>query len=129
MRAIFCLIVLAMLAIDLPARAQGAPPLFKLGATYSISTYRGAPPPFQNAPNGSTLVVKIIRYGGDQWYGVEYDILGPPAANKPDTAMIFKNRMWLNFASVLNVVRVDEPDYATLYPKGFQVVPFNADNW
>ena len=122
-------VVWAALMIAVPSRAQGSQPLFKLGATYSVSTYRGAPPPFQNFSNASTLVVKIIRYGSDQWYGVEYDVLGPPSANKPDTTMIFKNRMWLNFASMVDVVRVDEPDYSSLYPKGFQVVPFKADNW
>jgi hypothetical protein len=109
--------------------AQTDQPLFHIGATYSISTYRGAPPPFQTEAAASTLVAKIIRYGGSQWYGVEFDVVGAPQPNKPDTTMIFKNRMWLNFASMVNVIHIDEPDYATLYPKGFQVVPFKADNW
>jgi hypothetical protein len=125
MRAIPGLILALLLLGGGLVRASDADSFLKTGATYYIWAATGSPVPFQatHSGNGSTATVKIIQYGVNQWYWVEFDAVETPAGSP---ALIYKRRRWVNFAQVLGLELADEPNYQQLYPQGFKIVPYDG---
>ncbi len=109
MRAIIGL-VLALFLAGGSLRASDPNSFLKVGATYFIWAGAGSPVPFQptHSGNGSTATVKIIQYGTNQWYWVEFDADDVPTSG---TVSIYKHRRWVNFAQILGLELADDPNY------------------
>lgn len=99
----------------------------KTGALYYAWAAKDSPVPFQptHSGNGSTATVKIIQYGVNQWYWVEYDVFDIPA-QRSAAVTIYKKRRWLNFAQTLALEPAEEPNYAQMYPQGYKIVPYDG---
>jgi hypothetical protein len=124
MRAIIGL-VLALFLAGGSLRASDPNSFLKIGATYYIWAAQGSPVPFQptHSGNGSTATVKIIQYGTNQWYWVEFDVDDVPANG---TVTIYKHRRWVNFAPILGLELAEDPNYQQMFPQGFKVVPYDG---
>jgi len=108
-------------------RAADEDTFLKAGATYYLWADKDAPVPFQetHSGTGSTATVKIIQYGTNQWYWVEFDVYQFPT-EKTAAVTIYKKRRWLNFAQTLAVEPGDETNYAAMYPQGYKIVPYDG---
>ncbi len=126
MRAIIGL-VLALFLAGGSLRASDPNTFLKVGATYYIWAAKDAPIPFQETHSGagSTATVKIIQYGTNQWYWVEFDVYQVPP-EKTAAVTIYKKRRWLNFAQALALEPGDETNYAAMYPQGYKIVPYDG---
>jgi len=124
MRAIIGLVLASILAGN-TLRAADANSFLKIGATYFIWAAQGSPVPFQptHSGNGSTATVKIIQYGTNQWYWVEFDIEDEP---KGGSVNIYKHRRWINFAQILGLELADDPNYQQMFPQGYKIVPYDG---
>ena len=117
-----CVLVTAVILACGISGAQAAPPFLKVGSWYSLTASPGTPlmpVASRNPTDVTTLRVKVIEPGSGEWCLVEYDDLsGAPAA-------VIKQREWLNFAFVTNVVPDSQPDYQKLYP-GVKIVLYKG---
>ncbi len=127
MRAILGLVLGLLIAGSSAVRAADENAFLKIGATYYVWAAPGAPAPFQESQSGkgTTATVKILQYGTNQWYWVEYDVLQIPPA-KSGAVTVYKKRRWLNFAQALSLEPGPEIDYAGLYPQGYKIVPYDG---
>jgi hypothetical protein len=127
MRLLTSLVVALALAAATNLRASDEDTFIKAGGIYYAWAAKDAPRPFanSNSGDGSTATLKIIQYGTNQWYWVEFDEYHfPPNQNAAVT--IYKKRRWVNFAQVTAVVPGEETNYSATYPQGFKIVPYDG---
>ncbi len=120
------LLCVAFLACGISA-VHAAPSFLKVGSWYSLTASPGTPllsTASANPTDVSGLNVKIIESGSDEWALVEYDYFGD-AKGTPTT--VEKRREWLNFAFVVNVRLLPQPDYQKLWP-GIKIIPFKGNS-
>jgi hypothetical protein len=69
--------------------------------------------------------VQVLKNGPDHWCWVEFDEVPNAAQANTGSITIVKNREWLNLALVSIAVPQPPPNYNSLYPRGYTVVPYS----
>jgi hypothetical protein len=125
MKSYVCFLMLAAVTLCGVSSAHAAPSFLKVGSWYSLTASPGTPllPQASSNPTDvSALNVKVIELGSGEWCLVEYDNF---TDTKGTAKSVEKRREWLNFAFVVNIRPLPQPNYQKLWP-GIAIIPYKG---